>query len=211
MKQDRARKLRSAQRSMLRLMVSQKRWKKSRDEAADKDSKRQGGQEEEEEHTDSEDEDAEEESQSEGGERQEEQEETDGEELEPWHEWVQRATRVALKEMEKAQVSDWVEAAKRSIWTLAGHISRRKDQRWSTSILDWQPEGGKRAVGKPLRRWNDALEEFTASQADESQPALAERGHWRLLAEDRPEWYAFGEKFWKEKRQNEGGEREGAR
>ena len=57
-------------------------------------------------------------------------------------------------------------------------------------------------MGKPLKRWNDDIEEFTASQADDSQPALAEAGHWRLLAEDRPGWQAFGEKIWRERSEN---------
>ena len=54
-------------------------------------------------------------------------------------------------------------------------------------------------MGKPLKRWSGDIEEFTASQADDSQPALAEAGYWRRLAEDRPEWKAFGEKFWRER------------
>ena len=110
---------------------------------------------------------------------------------------VQRATRVALHEMEKAHVSDWVEAAKKSTWTLAGHFSRRTDQRWSTSILDWEPEGGKRNVGKPPKPWRDDIEEYTASRADALQPELAEPVYWRLLAEARDDWKPFVEGFWK--------------
>ena len=186
---------------MLRQMVSQKRrikkTVKERGDGSKRDEDSEG--EEEDEHKESEEEEgSEEESGSEEAEEQGEKEDKDTEELEPWHEWVQRTTRVAIHEMEKAQVSDWAEAARRSIWTLAGHISRRTDQRWSTSILDWEPAGGKRNVGKPLKRWSDSIEEYTAAQADELQPELAEPGYWRLLAEDRSGWKDFGLKFWHE-------------
>ena len=57
-------------------------------------------------------------------------EEEVGESLEPWHEWCMRVTEAAEREMWKAGVEDWVVAAKRKIRTLAGHISRRDDDRW---------------------------------------------------------------------------------
>ena len=31
--------------------------------------------------------------------------------IEPWHVWVERITRIGLKEMQKAHVEDWVVAA----------------------------------------------------------------------------------------------------
>ena len=63
---------------------------------------------------------------------QEDEEEKEGKEIEPWHEWVQRVTHLALKEMRRAQVEDWVDAARDRQFKLAGHISRRNDNRWST-------------------------------------------------------------------------------
>ena len=81
---------------------------------------------------------------------QEEKEE--GEDLEQWHEWFQRVTRMAVEQMKKDQVEDWGVAARKATWTLAGHISRRSDGRWSTEMCDWCPAGGGRGVGQPSKR-----------------------------------------------------------
>ena len=185
LKEDRMRKLRSAQRTMLRMMVTHQRRKKAPRIEESQQRKRSWEQEEEEEEEAEEDE-----TQSGLGEPDQEEEAAESEDLEPWHEWVQRATRIAIRELEKAQVSDWAEAARQSIWTLAGHMSRRDDKRWSTLILDWQPRAATREVGRPLMRWSDALEAFTAKRFEEQQPGL-----WRMLAEDRAEWKALATEF----------------
>eukprot|EP00973_Karenia_brevis_P018647 2557449-Karenia_brevis.AAC.1 len=50
-------------------------------------------------------------------------------ELEPWVDWVRRTTHLAEKEMQKAGVQDWVSQQRHRKWMLAGHISRRRDTR----------------------------------------------------------------------------------
>ena len=92
--------------------------------------------------------------------------------------------------MHRAKVEDWVEAARRKIWTLAGNISRRDDGRWSTLLLEWEPAGGKRRSGKPLKRWSEDLDRYMAEVCEEE-----ERGAWRLFAEDRDEWKDMSNKF----------------
>ena len=47
---------------------------------------------------------------------------------------------------------DWGDAARRSTWTLAGHMARRTDECWSMQILDWWPEGISSKTGRPLKR-----------------------------------------------------------
>ena len=86
------------------------------------------------------------------------EDEEKGGELEPWHVWAQRVTHLAVDEMRRAEVEDWGEAVRRKIWVLAGHISRRDDERWSTKMLEWQPERGIRKVGHPDKRWSDDLD-----------------------------------------------------
>ena len=87
------------------------------------------------------------------------------------------------------RLEEWVEAVKGKRWTLAGHISRRSDGRWSTLMLDWQPEGGGRSVGQPARRWSDEIERHD-SQIDGTR-----QGDWRIMAEDRKEWQKMQQSF----------------
>ena len=115
-----------------------------------------------------------------------EDKEAAGEEMEEWHVWVKRVTNLAREEMRKAQVEDWGDAMLRNIWTLAGHMSRRTDNRWSTSMLDWEPPCGKRRVGRPHKRWREDIERVAAVILGE-----VAGGEWRIAAEDREEWKAL--------------------
>ena len=113
---------------------------------------------------------------------EEDSERQDEEVLEPWYEWVQRVTGIALEEMKKAGDADWADAVRQQIWRLAGHIARRHDGRWSEAVLDWRPEAGKRNVGHPLKRWEDAVAQVFQRRG------VKERGAWRLVAACREEW-----------------------
>ena len=125
-------------------------------------------------------------------EEEEEQEEQGGEveaaDLEPWHVWIQRVTGHAMKEMEKAGVEEWTKAVRKRIWWLAGHIARRTDGRWSTSLLDRTPAAGARRVGHQLKRWVDDIDR-TMSRWQ------VERGWWRTYAACREEWSRLQEDF----------------
>ena len=168
---ERERKIRSAQRRMLRAMVGQGRQlvpKNHTDEDSESEEWELHSSEDEEEAEDSAKEEM---------------------EIEPWHQWVQRVTKLALKEMQKAGVSDWVCAVRRQIWRLAGHIARREDDRWSTAMLDWQPVDGRRPHRRPTKRWEeDIIKVFQAEAAGDRQA-------WRLVAPCRSTWHKYEDKF----------------
>ena len=192
--EDRASKPRGAQRRMLRSMLQRKRARTA------KTSAERWREESEEERTEEEAEEEEVETDSEGESdtavpNQEDEEEKDGEEIEPWHEWVQRVTRLALKEMKREQVEDWVDAARDRQFKLAGHISRRNDNRWSTVALNWAPSDGGRKVGHPLKRWEDDINQCLIALG-----LIKKAGEWRIFAEDRETWQQWGvqsKEFWK--------------
>ena len=71
---------------------------------------------------------------------------------------------------------------------MAGHVARRTDDRWSLKTLEWTPQG-KRNVGRPVRRWTDALEAFVEKSMEISGDA------WTSLADDREGWQNFGHDF----------------
>ena len=168
---EREAKLRTAQRRMIRSMLQRPR---RREEEIEETSLQRHGQEEgsEEEST------------------EEVAEEEEGEALEQWHDWCKRVTKEAAKEMQKAGVEDWAVSAKRKIWTLAGHISRRDDGRWSEAMLGWQPEAGQRPVARPFKRWVEDINKFVQLVEPNGEPEA-----WRFLAAHRPTWKAMEDAF----------------
>lgn len=82
---------------------------------------------------------------------------------------------------EQTKVQDILETVKRRKWNWAGHISRRKDNRWSSAITHWTPYEGKRNRGRQRKRWRDELQQFWG-QTNWHQQAL-NRGIWKHHAE----------------------------
>ena len=198
--EERAAKVRGAQRRMLRAMMQRKRERKS---TTSPDARSEAAQAEEASEEEAESE-SDEESDATGGRLEDQSGREQEEELEPWHEWVKRVTRLALHEMKRAQVDDWVDAAMERQFQLAGHISRRDDGRWSTTALNWTPEG-RRARRHPLKRWEDDINKVLRELG-----LTVEDGEWRIFAEDRgtwKEWEIQSREFWILARQQRAEER----
>ena len=56
-----------------------------------------------------------------------------------------------------------------------GHVARMRNNQWATKTTEWRPREGKRAKGKPRRRWRDEIEEKAGSM-------------WMRDAQDRDVW-----------------------
>ena len=108
---------------------------------------------------------------------------------ETWVEWIQRATHIAEDHLRKAKVDDWVTKSRRLKWTWAGHAARRTDGRWSTALLCWEPNEGRRRAGRPIARWRDDLDTFTTDLFD------VEETQWILLAQEREEWDCYKDEY----------------
>ena len=61
--------------------------------------------------------------------------------LEPWVDWIRRATGLAELHLHKAGAEDWIGGHTRRKWRWAGHLARKDDDRWSKKSLDWTPPG----------------------------------------------------------------------
>ena len=57
-------------------------------------------------------------------------------------------------------------------------MARRGDGRWSTWLLRWEPQGGERARGRPVMRWEDAFCKFALSKGETWTRAAADRIKW---------------------------------
>jgi hypothetical protein len=100
---------------------------------------------------------------------------------ETYVEWIKRATGISETHLKKAGLEDWVSQQRRRKFRLAGHIVRRTDGRWSTRMVDWEPNGY-RTVGRPRRRWEDCLTNHF--HEDDQDGAFL----WRVAAHSREYW-----------------------
>ncbi|KAI5743164.1 hypothetical protein M8J77_015214 [Diaphorina citri] len=83
----------------------------------------------------------------------------------------------------KTKVMDVIERVKRLKWRWAGHVLRRTDGRWTTSILSsWIPTNKKRGRGRPRLRWQDDIKKIAGND-------------WKKTAEDRFVWKNLEETF----------------
>ena len=73
--------------------------------------------------------------------------EVDGEELEPWHTWLQRVTHEIEHQMDKVGVVSLVEAQRNKYFRWAGHVARYTDGRWTSTVERRAPEGGRAQGG----------------------------------------------------------------
>ncbi|WKX91158.1 hypothetical protein Q1695_009751 [Nippostrongylus brasiliensis] len=84
---------------------------------------------------------------------------------------------------EKSQLADPLQYMKKSKYRWAGHLLRRKDDRWSLRVTEWLPRDHKRPLGRPPTRWADS---FSKSFRERSLP------HWMQVARDRAVWKSCG-------------------
>ncbi len=79
---------------------------------------------------------------------------------------------------EQMKVEDILVTIKNKKWTWAGHVMRRRDNRWTTRGTEWQPRNGRRNKGRQRVRWRDEIRAF-AGQGLTSLTSDIE--WWRML------------------------------
>ncbi len=62
---------------------------------------------------------------------------------------------------------------------------RRRDDKWTTRMVHWIPQGGERLQGRPSTKWEDALVAF----------GNAAGFKWESMAQDRGAWDNWEEEF----------------
>jgi len=123
--------------------------------------------------------------------------EQDDDEIEPWHIWVQRATRIAEQCLKDLSIEDWVVQQRRRKFRWCHRVATQASNRWSKLVVEWQPQlntaqRGKRRTGHPRKRWSDDISEFLnlqhAAHGDAKQT-------WHELAKDGARWFALEHAF----------------
>ena len=112
-------------------------------------------------------------------------ESVDGE-LEPWVDWVKRATREAESKLKEMDFDMWATAQKRMKWSWAQRTQQIDADRWSRIVAEWEPENTNnctRSQGRPRRRWADDIHSFLATKGFHgSWDAFP--GHWHDLEKE---------------------------
>ena len=89
---------------------------------------------------------------------------------------VTRRDRIRNEDIrKKTKVDDIVEKAEKSKGQWAGHLARMNTNKWARKLTEWTPRNGKRAKGRPKRRWRDNIEERGGSG-------------WMQVAKNRSVW-----------------------
>ncbi len=83
---------------------------------------------------------------------------------------------------EQTKVEDILKTIKNKKWTWAGHIMRRRDNRWTTRVTEWQPRNGRRNQGRQRVKWTDEIRAFAGA-------------NWSSLTTDRERWRMLGKAF----------------
>ena len=84
-------------------------------------------------------------------------------ELEPWVEWVKRATREAESKMEELQLDRWTTSQKRAKWSWAHRTQQLSNDKWTKIVAKWGPEqtaNCSRYQVRPRRRWAGDIQSF---------------------------------------------------
>jgi hypothetical protein len=104
-------------------------------------------------------------------------------ELEPWVDYVQRATHKAEQIMSAYGSTNWEERHRQLKFRFAGKAARATDGRWTHHLLQYAPLHGEgRYQGRPYKRWSDDLVSYAG-------------GDWMLEAEDEELWDALEDGF----------------
>ena len=83
-----------------------------------------------------------------------------------------------------SRVTDALQHVDKAKHRWAGHMARRRDNRWSTATLTWYPRDKKRPLGRPATRWSDSL--ASRNNIRDGNGRLVT--HWSTRALDRATW-----------------------
>ena len=90
---------------------------------------------------------------------------SDDEMLEPWPEFIQRATRAVEAQLAKLKIDEWTTYYLRRKWLWARRIAQQNNNRWSKIVTQWNPQStnhqqARRAQSRPCKRWDDDINAF---------------------------------------------------
>ena len=117
-------------------------------------------------------------------------------------EFINRSNKEAEEHMEKYKIPCWIEVHRRAKWRMARRIVFLNEKRWNRRVFDWHlgldtTIRTQRQVGRPKRRWEDDLNEFTKTEEAQGKAKndLLNNNSWMNEIKDYKKWKENEEKF----------------
>ena len=115
--------------------------------------------------------------------------------LEPWDEFIRRATYAATERATRSQVEDWTTLYHKRKWRWAGRIATQSRQRWTRLAAAWDPDAhdlrqARRRHGGQRKRWSDDITQFLQSITDGDNNT-----NWVELATNTVFWHSLENDF----------------
>ena len=125
----------------------------------------------------------------------------DAPQVEPWQEYIKRATTIAERTLSNQHVETWDVTYLRRKWRWASRLATQHHDRWSRLAYTWQPHldlqrPAYRRHGRPNKRWDDDIHDFiqTTRREPASDPTNNSTTILRLAADWRT-WDELEESF----------------
>ena len=131
----------------------------------------------------------------------------DGDEMEPWVDFIRRCTHNAEMRMQALKLDDWVTLQRQRKWRWARKVTAQAaNADWMPMTMRWDPTinhrlDARRRQGRPRTRWCDDLRRYVAAETSNSNPSISDdrvRDHmfpmpadnqqWQQLAHDEAKW-----------------------
>ena len=84
--------------------------------------------------------------------------------IEPWIDWIKRATAQVEHHMAELNMDSWGITWRRNIWRYAARLAGMPKDRWAVKATTWNAEDCRRARGRrphgPNKRWNHEILQF---------------------------------------------------
>ena len=116
---------------------------------------------------------------------------TEQELLEPWPDFIRRATRLAEEAAARINAEDWVTTYWKRRWRWTQRVAGQPTNRWSRLAAAWDPERHERRAtvrrpGGQRKRWDDDINAFLHSRP--KTRTSDHNPHWLDLAQHRSHW-----------------------
>ena len=108
--------------------------------------------------------------------------------LEPWSDFLKRATRAAEDRLAATNQEEWITLWRRRQWRWAGKLTRPSIDKWLRHASNWYPpahgrSGVYRVQARPLKRWSNDFQDFMVQYGLD--------GSWEQLAKSEEEWAKY--------------------
>ena len=121
--------------------------------------------------------------------------------VEPWQEYIKRATSIAERTLSNQHVETWDVTYLRRKWRWASRLAAQHHDRWSRLPYTWQPHldlqrPAHRRHGRPNKRWDADIHDFSQTTRLKTTNDSANTSTTILrLAADTKTWEAQEEHF----------------